>query len=88
MYVPQVSHVAGVIIKLLFILAAGEDFQRFENVELTFTSGVTRRCAYIIPIIDNVTEGQEMFNVVLESPDPDVDTGPPSTVELIDRDCE
>ena len=86
MYVPQVSHVTGLIITLLFILAAGEDFQRFENVELTFTSGVTRLCAKIIPINDNVTEGQEMFQVELSSPDPDTDTGPPSTVVLVDGD--
>ena len=61
---------------------------RFESVPLVFTPGTMRVCANIIPIDDDLTEGPERFPVVLESPDPDVDTGPPSIVELRDNDGE
>ena len=58
----------------------------FENVPLVFTPGTTRLCADIIPIDDDETEGPERFPIVPESPDPDVDVGSPSIVELVDRD--
>ena len=61
---------------------------RFEAVPLVFTPGTMRVCANIIPIDDDLTEPTESFPVVLDSPDPDVDTGPPSIVELLDGDCE
>ena len=60
----------------------------FENVPLVFTPGTTRLCADIIPIDDDLTEPTESFPIVPESPDPDVDVGTPSTVELLDEDCE
>ena len=64
------------------------DFQPFQMVPLTFNPGDTQRCANIIPINDNVTEGRENFTVVPETNDPDADVGPPSTVILIDGDSE
>ena len=42
----------------------------------------------MVPISDNVTEGSETFNVTLTSPDTDVDTGPPSIIELVDTNSE
>ena len=53
-------------------------------VPLIFNPGDTRKCANIIPINDNVTEGVERFPVVPETNDPDADVGPPSTVILLD----
>ena len=57
-------------------------------VPLTFNPGDARQCANIIPINDNVTEGNETFPVVPETDDPDADVGQPSTVILLDRDSE
>ena len=68
--------------------AAGVDFQPFQMVPLTFNPGDTQQCAKIIPINDNVTEGEERFTVIPETDDPDVDVGPPSTVILTDGDSE
>ena len=57
-------------------------------VPLIFNPGDTRKCASIILINDNVTEGEERFCVVPETNNPDADVGPPSTVILIDGDSE
>ena len=57
-------------------------------IPLTFNPGDTRKCADIIPINDNVTEGEERFPVILETNDPNADIGPPSTVILLDGDGE
>ena len=64
------------------------DFQPSQVVPLTFNPGVNKKCADIIPINDNVTEGEERFTVEPETDDPDADVGPPSTVILIDGDSE
>ena len=68
--------------------AAGADFQPFQMVPLTFNPGDTQQCANIIPINDNVTEGEERFTVVPETDGPHADVGPSSTVILIDGDGE
>ena len=66
---------------------AGVDFQPL-NQRLFFNTDASKRCDNIIPIPDNVTEGSETFPITLTSPDPAVDTGPPSVIELVDTDSE
>ena len=66
--------------------AAGVDIQPFQMVHMTFNPGDTRKCALIIPINGNVTEGEERFPVILETNDPDADVGAPSRVILLDGD--
>ena len=57
-------------------------------MRIFFNTDASKRCVDIIPIPDNVTEGSETFPITLTSPDPAVDTGPPSVIELVDTDSE
>ena len=58
------------------------------SVELTFSESVRRTCERI-PIQNNSrVENPEEFTVTLNSTDPDVIPGPPSTVTIVDDDGE
>lgn len=64
-----------------------EDYQ-FVSVELTFSGSVNRSCVRIPIRNDSRVEDPELFNVTLNSTDPDVIPGPPSTVTIIDDDSK
>ena len=57
------------------------------NVQVTFTPGQTRRCVDIPFTDDNVPEGDEMFNVVIQNSS-NASSRPPSTttITIIDND--
>lgn len=71
----------------IILFLAGVDFVPFDMV-ITFSPGSNTMCVDIQPIPDSTTEGSESFPLVLTSTDPDVQTGPQSEVEIIDRNSE
>ena len=58
------------------------------SVELTFSESVRRTCERIPIQNDSRVEDPEEFTVSLNSTDPDVIPGPPSTVTIVDDDGE
>ena len=64
-----------------------EDY-RAVSVELTFNGSVRRTCERIPIQNDSRVENPEEFTVTLNSTDPDVMPGPPSTVTIVDDDGE
>ena len=51
------------------------------DVQVTFTPAQTRRCVNVPYNDDNVPEGDEMFNVVIQN-STDVSSRPPSTTKI------
>ena len=62
-----------------------EDY-RAVSVELTFSASVRRACVRVPIQNDDRVEEPEEFTVTLNSTDPDVIPGPPSTVTIVDDD--
>ena len=58
------------------------------SVELTFSESVRRTCERIPIQNDSRVEDPEEFMVALNSTDPDVIPGPPSTITIVDDDGE
>ena len=64
-----------------------EDY-RAVSVELTFSESARRTCERIPIQNDSRVENPEEFTVTLNSTDPDVIPGPPSTITVVDDDGE
>ena len=58
------------------------------SVDLTFSESVRRSCVRIPIQNDSRVEDPEEFTVTLNSTDPDVMPGPPSTITIVDDDGE
>lgn len=71
-------------IKFLFL---GSDYSLVQPVELVLSGGVTRTCADIVAIGDEVYEDNESFFAVLSSPNDDVIiTTSSASILIIDND--
>ena len=64
-----------------------EDY-RAVSVKLTFSESARRTCERIPIQNDSRVENPEEFTVTLNSTDPDVIPGPPSTITVVDDDGE
>ena len=64
-----------------------EDYQAV-SLELTFSESVNQSCIRVPIQNDNRVEDPEEFTVTLNSTDPDIIPGPPSTVTIVDDDGE
>ena len=75
------------LVLIVLIHPDEEDYQAV-SLELTFSESVNQSCARIPIQNDSRVEDPEEFNVTLNSTDPDVIPGPPSTVNIVDDDGE